>query len=217
MKTYFLCLFSTKRHFKNFHTFFISSLFIRRQHESDVKKQQHIFLISFDIIIYKSCLYECFWMHYVAFLNELNISQGFLSNLNPACSFYTFPEEKKKKQKQNKWPKKKKFKKLKIKKKGRLMVKSEQQIWGLQYVKCCCLKPLKSSYQTHTEDKATLYDVPTTACHGIKIAIIYRCHWSLVCFFSVFSGLPKAFLSVYFQFIVLLNVSLSVNHLIFKR
>lgn len=49
------------------------------------------------------------------------------------------------------------------------MVKSEQQIWGLQYVKCCCLKALKSSYQTHTEDKATLYDVPTAACRGKKM------------------------------------------------
>lgn len=75
-------------------------------------------------------------------------------------------------------------------KKGRLI---EQQIWGLQYVKCCCLKALKSSYQTHTEDKATLYDVPTTACHGKKNAIIYRCHWSFV----GFSGLPKAFLCLF--------------------
>lgn len=81
-------------------------------------------------------------------------------------------------------------------------------------MKCCCLKALKSSYQTHTEDKATLYDVPTTACRGKKNAIIYRCHWSFV----GFSGLPKVFLSLFpVYFPAGLNVPLSVNHLIIKR
>lgn len=40
----------------------------------------------------------------------------------------------------------------------------EQQIWGLRVrAKYCRLKPLKSSYQTHTEDKTALYDVQTGA------------------------------------------------------
>lgn len=34
--------------------------------------------------------------------------------------------------------------------------------------KYCCFKPLKSSYQTHTEDKTALYDVQTTACEVRK-------------------------------------------------
>lgn len=31
-----------------------------------------------------------------------------------------------------------------------------------------CLKPLKSPYQTHTEDKTALYDVQTRACQAGK-------------------------------------------------
>lgn len=127
--------------------------------------------------------------------------------------FFLYIKTNKNKTNDQKRKKCKKQTNLKLKK-GRLMVKSEQQIWGLQYVKCCCLKPLKSSYQTHTKDKVTLYDVQTTACHGKKNAIIYHCHWSFV----GFSGLPKAFLCLFpVYFPAGLNVPLSVNHLIIER
>lgn len=78
------------------------------------------------------------------------------------------------------------------------MVKSDQQIWGLQYVKCCCLKALKSSYQTHTEDKATLYDVPTTASRGKKMLL-----YTVVTGVLWGSQAYQRYFCVYFQFIFL--------------
>lgn len=60
--------------------------------------------------------------------------------------------------------------------------------------KYCCFKPLKSSYQTHTEDKTALYDVQTTACE-VRKQLQHNTlpsPWSLVCIYFFFWSCSQA-------------------------